>query len=157
MATYGYNRGRFDDIGSNGEPQEFGGNRFRLSPDHTVSVGANYEFSTPIGDAFIAPNYSYQSRVFFEDENQEAFNIVTADTGALLASVPAFAQDGYGVVNLRAGLHINNGAVSINAYVQNLLNQDYVIDAGNLGGDFGIPTFIAGPPRFFGGSVAVQF
>ncbi len=29
-----------------------------------------------------------------------------------------------------------------------LFDQSYIIDAGNTGGAFGIPTFIAGPPQF---------
>ena len=30
-------------------------------------------------------------------------------------------------------------------------------DAGNTGGGFNVPTFIAGAPRFFGGGVTVRF
>jgi len=31
---------------------------------------------------------------------------------------------------------------------RNLFDQQYIIDAGNTGGAFGIPTFIAGAPQF---------
>ncbi|MEM9015200.1 MAG: TonB-dependent receptor, partial [Pseudomonadota bacterium] len=75
--TYGYNHGRFDEVGPDGSAQEFGGNRFRLSPDHSLSVGFNYERASPIGRFFVTPTYTYKSSVFFEDENQTQFDIVT--------------------------------------------------------------------------------
>ena len=33
---------------------------------------------------------------------------------------------------------------------ENLFDQQYLIDAGNTGGSFGIPTFVAGEPRRLG-------
>ena len=35
--------------------------------------------------------------------------------------------------------------------------QAFIIDAGNTGQAFGIPTFIAGPPRFYGIQFSVRF
>ena len=40
---------------------------------------------------------------------------------------------------------------------RNLFNQQYIIDAGNTGGAFGIPTFIAGAPRFVTVQVSRRF
>ena len=36
-------------------------------------------------------------------------------------------------------------------------DEEFIIDAGNTGQAFGIPTFIAGPPRFFGVQFSVRF
>jgi outer membrane receptor protein involved in Fe transport len=43
------------------------------------------------------------------------------------------------------------------AYARNLLDKDYLLDAGNTGGAFGIPTFIPAEPRLYGAQLAVRF
>ena len=43
-----------------------------------------------------------------------------------------------------------NQRFEVALYVNNAFDQQYLIDAGNTGLAFGIPTFIAGPPRLFG-------
>ena len=42
-------------------------------------------------------------------------------------------------------------------YATNLTDNQYVLDAGNTGGAFGIPTFIRGLPRLFGVEGVVRF
>lgn len=34
--------------------------------------------------------------------------------------------------------------------MNNILDEEYLIDTGNTGRSFGIPTFIAGAPRIWG-------
>lgn len=41
--------------------------------------------------------------------------------------------------------------------MSNVLDKEYIIDAGNTGDAFGIPTFIAGAPRFFGVQASAKF
>lgn len=43
------------------------------------------------------------------------------------------------------------------AFAENLFDEDYIIDAGNTGDSFGIPTFIAGSPRMVGLRVGAEF
>ena len=156
--TYAYNRGRFDDVDDNGDPQIFGGNQFRLSPDHSLAVGFNYQHPTPYGTFFLTPTFTWQSEVFFENDNLEPFDVFLAEgSDVLLFSVPGTSQEGYGLVNIRGGLDMFDGRLRVEGYVENLLDEEYVVDAGNTGGDFNIPTFIAGPPRFFGGGITVRF
>jgi iron complex outermembrane receptor protein len=134
FANYGWISASFDDVDSDGTPQELAGNRFRLTPDHSASAG--FEVSGNLGSlgrGYLRPNVSYKSQVFFEEENQ-----------------PGIEQDGYALVNLRAGLVLPGGRWEVSAFVNNLLDESYLIDAGNTGGAFGIPTFIAGPPRHLG-------
>ncbi len=131
-ATYGYNRARFEDE-VDGRPQQFGGNRLRLSPDHTVSLAARMLFDLGrFGDLKIVPSYTWQSEVFFDNTERDLIS-----------------EDAYGLVNLNAELSFENG-FALEAYAKNLFDEDYIIDAGNTGDAFGIPTFIAGQPQFYG-------
>lgn len=155
--TYGYNRARFDDEDAQGNPQEFGGNQFRLSPDHSLSVGFNYEHPTEFGTFFLTPTYTWQSEVFFEDENQGEVAVINPADGSLVFTIPGVSQESYGLLNIRGGVDMLDGMVRVEGYVENLLDEEFIVDAGNTGGSFGIPTFIAGAPRFFGGGVTVRF
>ena len=155
--TYGYNRGRFDDVDDNGDPQRFADNQFRLAPDHSLAIGFNYQHPTAFGTFFLTPTFTWQSEVFFEDENQEAFDVLDPATRDVLFSVPGVSEESYGLLNIRAGIDMFDGNLRLEGYVENLLDEEYIVDAGNTGGGFGIPTFIAGPPRFFGGGITVRF
>ena len=156
--TYALNRGRFDDTDDNGDPQLLAGNQFRLSPDHSLSVGFNYEYPTAFGTFFLTPTYTWQSEVFFEDNgNQESFDVVLPATGNVLFTVPGLKEDSYGLLNIRGGVDLKDGKIRVEGYVENLLDEEFIIDAGNTGNGFGSPTFIAGAPRFFGGGVTFRF
>ncbi len=158
FATYGFSRARFDDEDDNGNPLVFGGNQFRLSPDHSLSAGLTYTHDLgERGELFITPTYTWQSRVFFEDENQADIPVFDPMTGGLLYTIPEISQEAYGLVNIRAGYVAKDEKFSITLEAQNLLDQDFIIDAGNTGGAFGIPTFIAGPPRFYSARFAVRY
>ena len=156
-ATYTYNRSRFDRTDDAGNLQEFADNRFRLSPDHSGSLALNYERRLGNVQAYVSPSWTVQSDVFFEDANQRRFIVFDPATGADLFEVPAVRQAGYGLLNLRAGVSLMNDRLTIEGFATNLLDKDYVIDAGNTGGNFGIPTFIAGAPRFYGVSARLEY
>ena len=96
----------------------------------------------PIGGAtlYATPSVTYKSKVFFELPNTEAVS-----------------QKGYTLVNLRAGLEFAAGRYSVGGFVRNATNKRYLIDAGNTGGGFGIPTYIAGEPRFYGVELGAKF
>ncbi len=141
FATYGYISAEFADTDENGNRQIFAGNTFRLTPEHSASAGMR--FDAPLSDtleAFFAPTFTWKSRVFFEDANQ-----------------PGVEEGGYGLLNLRGGVQAASGAWALTAYVTNALDREYLIDAGNTGGLFGIPTFIAGPPRYYGVEASFRF
>lgn len=134
FGNYGLVDATIDDEDSDGNPQELAGNRFRLTPKHSFSVGADLEkqLSGEVG-FFVSPSYTWKSRVFFEEDNQEGIE-----------------QEGYGLLHLKGGFRLFDNRLELAAYATNLLDKEFIIDAGNTGGAFGIPTFIAGPPRFFG-------
>ncbi|GAA4401494.1 TonB-dependent receptor [Nibrella viscosa] len=140
--SYSYIDGKFDDYDKEGRRQEFGGNRFRLTPMHQMALGADLNFPVQSRySIYVRPNYTYKSKVYFENSNQ-----------------PDLIQDGYGLVNLNAGVELGTKPrMMVGFYSKNLLNEQYIIDAGNTGNAFGIPTFIAGPPRFVGAEVRITF
>jgi outer membrane receptor protein involved in Fe transport len=45
----------------------------------------------------------------------------------------------------------------LTAFADNLFDEDYLVDAGNFGANYGIPTFIRGEPRLYGASTALRF
>jgi outer membrane receptor protein involved in Fe transport len=138
VASYGYNKARFEDE-VDGRPQQFGGNRLRLSPDHTASLAAVFTKDVGIGELRVIPSVVWQSEVYFDNTQR-----------ALLS------EDAYDLFNLTAELTLQNG-LAVEGYVTNLFDENYLIDAGNTGDAFGIPTFIAGPPRFYGVRVKKDF
>ncbi len=144
FATYGYTDATFDDTGDNGQPQAYAGSSFRLTSDHTLSVGALFTWNhNRLGRFSFTPVYQYKSRHFFEDDN-------TRFGGTL-------SQGGFGLFNLRAGWRSRDQRWELSAYAENLLDEDYLIDAGNFGANFGIPTFIRGTPQLYGLSGTVRF
>ena len=87
----------------------------------------------------LVPSATWQSEVFFDNTERDAIS-----------------QDGYALVNFNAQLDLNDHWF-VSAYVTNLLDEEYLIDAGNTGDAFGIPTFIAGTPQFFGARIGVVY
>ncbi len=143
FATYAYNHSRFD-IGA------FEGNRFRLSPDHSYSVGARVSARALGGEFAAIPTYTWQSKVFF-DNNNDRTDLQTTDR-----AVDEF-QDSYGLMNLRLSYTPDNANWEVTAFGSNLLEEDYIKDAGNTGDSFGIATFIAGEPRYYGIGFSVSY
>ena len=144
FGTYGYNNGRFD----NGR---FEGNSFRLSPDHTASFGVKYVVPVWEGDLTFLPTYTWQSRVFFDNDNDIPALQSTGDR------VQDEVQGAYGLVNMRVSYQPTDANWRVEAFASNLFDREYIKDAGNTGGAFGIPTFIAGEPRYFGASFSIKY
>jgi iron complex outermembrane receptor protein len=135
FGNYSYIDATFDDEDEDGTPQEFAGNRFRLTPENSFAVGLDY--SVNVSDNlvfFLTPSYTWKSDIFFEDSND-----------------PNLVQDAYGLLNFRTGFFLGEDrSWEVTLYMNNVLDEEYIIDAGNTGDTFGIPTFIAGPPQFYG-------
>lgn len=66
-------------------------------------------------------------------------------------------QGAYGLVNVRLSYTPDAVPVTVEAFVTNLTDKRFIIDAGNTGDSLGLPTFIAGPPRFWGVGVNYRF
>jgi outer membrane receptor protein involved in Fe transport len=61
------------------------------------------------------------------------------------------------LVNARAGFSFRDERFEIAGFVRNATNERYLLDAGNTGGGFGIPTFIPAEPRFYGAQLTARF
>ena len=140
FANYAWTHARFDDRDDDGNAQLYASHRFRLTPDHAAAIGLDWR--VPMGSAsfYLRPSYSWKSKVYFEDEN-----------------TPGLEQDAYGLFNLRMGVTLADGRWDLGVWGSNLTDEEYLIDAGNTGRQFGTPTFVAGQPRAYGITAKVRF
>ncbi|MGQ5700586.1 TonB-dependent receptor [Sandaracinobacteroides sp. A072] len=119
----------------------FANNRFRLQPEWQAAAGIDARVGVGGGlELFATPTITHRSRIFFEVPND-----------------PAIAQGPVTLVNLRAGIGAEDGRWQLTGFASNLFDKDHIIDAGNTGGAFGIPTFIRGMPRLLGVEAAIRF
>lgn len=147
FATYAYNHSRF-------EAGIFDGNRFRLSPDHRISAGLTWRIPAFGGGFEIQPTWSWQSETFFNDDNDRA----DLQTGNFVPDTAVDeVQDSYGLVNLRLRYRPASDGWSVEVFGDNLLDEEYIKDAGNTGDGLGLPTFIAGEPRTYGVVLSARY
>ena len=119
----------------------FSGARFRLQPRWQAAAGFTIDKSIGRGmRAFLTPSVTYRSRIFFEVPNN-----------------PLISQGAVTLVNARGGLSFADERFELAGFVRNALKEDYLLDAGNTGGAFGIPTFIPAEPRFYGIQLTARF
>lgn len=145
--TYAYGHARF------GGDSIYHGNQFRLTPDHKLSVGASLRQKLLDGVFTLTPSYTWQSKIYFDDDN----DIASEQTSHLLPDLKRDEFQGdYGLANLNLSYQPDGQRWSLKFFVTNLFNRKYIKDAGNTGDAFGIPTFIAGEPRFVGGGLSVR-
>jgi iron complex outermembrane receptor protein len=140
FGTYAYNHARL-------ETGLREGNHFRLSPDQTFSLGAAFSREALGGKLTFTPTYTWRSKMFFDDDNDRT----DLQSAGLFpdTKVDEF-QNAYGLLNVRLGFGAVDDKWKVEAFVENLGDEHYLKDAGNTGDSFGIPTFIAGKPRFMG-------
>jgi len=146
FATYAYNHSRFD-------TGIFKGNRFRLSPDHQASIGASARIAMGGGELRVTPSYTWQTKVFFDDNN----DILALQSALVRDVVQDEFQDSYGLLNLRAAFKPGQGSWELEAFADNILDEDYVKDAGNTGDALGLATFIAGAPTTYGVGLTFRY
>jgi len=147
FGTYGYNHSRF-------EAGIFDGNKFRLSPDNRFSLGGIYRLPVWGGDFEIQPTYTWQSETFFDDNNDRA----SLQTGNFVPdTVVDELQESYGLLNLRLRYVPSHENWAVEVFGDNLLDEEYIKDAGNTGDGLGLPTFIAGEPRTYGVTLSVSY
>src|SRR5690606_37891740 len=144
FATYGYTDATFDETGDNGEPQRFAGSTFRLTARHMAALGLALEWpATGVGRFTVSPSWQYTSPRFFDDDN-------TRLGGTL-------RQPGFGLVNLRVAWQSPRQRWAAAVQARNLLDREYLIDGGNIGANFGLPTFVRGEPRRIAAEITRRF
>lgn len=141
FGNYAYIHARFDSLNVNGEGQEYADNMLRLTPEHSFAIGMHIRARIAPGlFLFAVPSYSWRSKIYFEDAN-----------------TPGLEQAAYGLLNFRGGVHLPDQGITIAVYGTNLLEEEYIVSAGNTGSLFGDPTQIPGAPRMIGTKVTWNF
>ncbi|QGY43341.1 TonB-dependent receptor [Maribellus comscasis] len=141
FGNYAYIHARFDSLNVNGEEQEYAENMFRLTPEHSFAVGLHARAQIAPGlFLFAVPSYSWRSKIYFEDAN-----------------TPGLEQAEYGLLNFRGGVELPDQGITIAVFGTNLLEEEYIVSAGNTGSLFGAPTQIPGAPRMIGTKVTWKF
>lgn len=143
FGNYSYINAEFKDKDDNGNEQKYAGNSFRLTPKNSFAVGFNLTIPTGEEAAFyLTPTYTWKSKMYFEDDNN-----------------PMLTQDAYGLLNFTAGYHfkVKNIRYEIGAFGRNILDEKYIIDAGNSGRQIGFPTFVGGTRSIVGLQFKLNF
>ncbi|GMM93335.1 TonB-dependent receptor [Qipengyuania sp. MTN3-11] len=139
FGNVGYIDGGIDE--DNAIAPTFSGARFRLQPEWQGAAG--FTIDAPVADGirfFATPSVTYRSRIFFEVPNS-----------ALISQGPVT------LFNARAGLSFADEMFEVAGFIRNATDEDYLLDAGNTGGAFGVPTFIPAEPRFYGIQLKARF
>lgn len=139
FGTYSYSHARFT-------AGAYQGNRFRNNPDHMLAVGFNATADARVGTFSLAPLYSWKSKKFFSDDNDRT-DLQVRSTAAFSDTTVDEFQKPFGLLSARLGFTPASGPWSIALVGDNLLDEKYVVDAGNTGDAFGIPTFVGGSRR----------
>ncbi|MEI6277656.1 MAG: TonB-dependent receptor, partial [Prolixibacteraceae bacterium] len=141
FANYAYLDAKFDNNNSDGSTQLLAGHTFRLTPKHSGSAGISYQFGLgKVGSLALNLSATFKSKHFFDDEN----------TAGLY-------QDGYTLFNSALQYTSGNGKYGLRFNMNNMTNEHFLIDAGNTGLAFGIPTFVPGAPKIFGVQLFYNF
>lgn len=139
FGNFGFIDGGIDEDGA--FSPAFSGARFRLQPEVQASGGFTVDYELGSGMRFFAtPSVSYRSQIFFEVPNN-----------------PLISQEAVTIVNARAGISFADKRYEIAGFIRNAFNENYLLDAGNTGGAFTIPTFIPAEPQFYGIEVSARF
>ncbi|WP_240484607.1 TonB-dependent receptor [Brevundimonas nasdae] len=125
----------------------YSGNRLALNSDAKLTVGMTFEWSVPMGSLRFTPTYAWRSALYFSDDNGNP----ALTTGAFVAPIDLKPrQAAYGLLDAALDYRPASGAWTAGVFVRNGLDEDYLIDAGNGGQDFGLPTYSRGARRLIG-------
>lgn len=119
---------------------DFSGNRLVQSPKVSFSAQASYQI--PLGDAgTLQPQVDavYKSKHYF------------STTNSFLTQ-----QSGYWIANAQLGWTNMSKVIEINAFVRNLFDKNYFVNANDLS-DLGFVQRITGSPRTYGVSARFNF
>ncbi|MBD59912.1 MAG: TonB-dependent receptor [Citromicrobium sp.] len=139
FANVGYIDGGISE--DNAYSPAYSGARFRLQPEWQAAGGFTIDYPVADGVRFFAtPSVTHRSRIFFEVPND-----------------PLISQGPVTLVNARAGVSFADERFELAGFIRNAFDEDYLLDAGNTGGSFTVPTFIPAEPRLFGVELTARF
>ncbi len=164
LGTYAYTHSEYDDKDDNGNPLQFAGNSFRISPEHSFSVAADITIPAgQHGDVSIVPSYVWKDHHYFEDDN--GYDYAADGNGGFVRVRESYPdgtfvdeeQDAYGIANLRVGFDSADDAWGVYVLGENIFDEEYLIDVGNTGGAFGLHTIIRGKPQMLKAGAYIKF
>lgn len=135
FGSYGSNDAVYGSTTDAGFVSDYSGNNFRYSPEYSYAAGVR--FNDERWNATLS--WTYMDDVYFEPSND-----------------PDTLQAGYGLLNGSVEYRVSD-ALTVAVYGKNILDEDYLIDAGNFGGSRGYPTLIEGTPANFQAVVRYSF
>ena len=141
--AYGYLAAKYDKYVFNATT-DFSGTRMVRAPEHSINVGA--EWRVPVmgdGEFSLRADYALVGDFFHEPGQGN----IAYGTG-----IPLTAEDGYGLLDLRATL--SKGNVKLTAYATNLGNTKYRRTINALGNTV---VGFAGTPRIYGAKIGYSF
>lgn len=144
FAAYGYNHSRL-------RSGAFAGNQFRLAPDHMVSLNLELTHAAPGGAITLLPTWSWQSKVFFSDDNDRP----ELSRGLVRDLVQDEVQGGHDLLDLRVTYQPRAAHWSAGVFVSNLLDRRYLQEAGFIGESFGFMASAPGTSRLWGLSLHI--
>lgn len=139
------NWGVFGSLGSNdavygaalgiNEAINYEGNQYRNSPELAYSLGIRFAARALRSTL----SWTWQDDVFFEASND-----------------PDTLQAAFGLLNLNVEYDLTE-QLTIGVYGKNILDEEYIIDAGNTSGSTGYPSLIEGTPANWLATVRYEF
>lgn len=121
--------------------QDFSGNSMVAAPDWSLVARGRYETGPIWGDLGLVAgaDATYTGDQYFDTQNTERL-----------------AQGEYWLVNARLALRPQDGRWELAAFVKNLADEEYVVDAFDVA-DFGFDELVYGDPRTYGISLTYRF
>ena len=121
--------------------EDFSGSRMVATPEWSLVARARYESDPVWNDLRIiaGADISYTDDQFFD----------TANT-------PRLGQDAYTLANARIALHPESDRWEIAAFIKNLTDEEYIVDAFDVA-DFGYDELVYGNPQTYGISLSYKF
>jgi len=141
FGNYSWMSSAFDSTDVDGNGYIYAGNQFALAPAHSYTAGVLVKTDIlPAISFFLTPWYAWKSHFWFTEAN-----------------IRGLEQPAYGLFNINTGIELTEPNVILSIYGTNLAGQKYIVGAGHMGGLFGLPTFVPGPPRMFGARLTWKF
>ena len=121
--------------------QDFSGNTMVAAPEWSLVARGRYDTGPIWGDLGLVASIdaAYTGDQYFDTQNTDRL-----------------AQEGYWLANARLALGPQDGRWELAAFLKNLADEEYIVDAFDVA-DFGFDELVYGDPRTYGISLTYRF
>jgi len=134
--TFAYTDAHYDQFTLSSLPNapDLSGNKFPLVPKFTYSLGATYDWPIAnVGTLTVHADWAYRSKTEF-----------------IVVNVPGLSQDGFGMLNARISLPLENTGATIAFFGTNLTGKKTNVNATQLTPSLPFNLLYRGSPRQYG-------